>query len=54
MMKDAILPDAHAQSQLSLQDLAAIREGLASADRGELKTAQQVYQEMKAKYVRVD
>ncbi len=30
--------------------LAAIREGLASAERGELKDAEQVFVEMKARY----
>ena len=33
-----------------LETLAAIREGIASADRGELKPAEQVFAEMKAKY----
>ena len=30
--------------------IAAIQEGLASADRGEMKPARQVFEEMKAKY----
>jgi PHD/YefM family antitoxin component YafN of YafNO toxin-antitoxin module len=33
-----------------METLAAIREGLASAERGELKDAAQVYAEMKSKY----
>ena len=33
-----------------METLAAIREGLASAERGELKDADQVYAEMKARY----
>jgi hypothetical protein len=32
------------------ETLAAIREGLASADRSELKDAQEVFSEMKARY----
>lgn len=35
-----------------LETVAAIREGVASADRGELKPAEQVLVEMKAKYGR--
>ena len=33
-----------------METIAAIREGIASAGRGELKPAEQVYAEMKAKY----
>jgi len=33
-----------------LETLAAIRAGIASAERGELKPAEQVYSEMQAKY----
>ena len=33
-----------------METLTAIREGLASAERGELKDAGQVYAEMKARY----
>ena len=33
-----------------METLAAIREGIASAERGELKPAEQVYSEMQAKY----
>ncbi len=32
------------------ETIAAIREGIASAERGELKAAEQVFAEMKAKY----
>jgi len=33
-----------------METLTAIREGIASAERGELKPAEQVFSEMKAKY----
>jgi hypothetical protein len=33
-----------------METLAAIREGIASAERGELKPAEQVFGEMRAKY----
>jgi PHD/YefM family antitoxin component YafN of YafNO toxin-antitoxin module len=33
-----------------METIAAIREGLESAERGELKPAEQVFAEMKAKY----
>ena len=33
-----------------METIAAIREGIESADRGELKSAEQVFEEMKAKY----
>jgi len=33
-----------------METLAAIREGIASAERGELKPAEQVFAEMKARY----
>ena len=33
-----------------LETIAAIHEGIASAERGELKPAEQVFAEMKAKY----
>jgi hypothetical protein len=33
-----------------MEMLAAIREGIASAERGELKPAEQVFSEMQAKY----
>jgi predicted transcriptional regulator len=33
-----------------IETIEAIREGMASADRGELKPAEQVFAEMKAKY----
>src|SRR5712691_3153003 len=33
-----------------LETLAAIREGIASAERGELKPAEQVFAEMQARY----
>ena len=33
-----------------VETIAAIREGIASAERGELKPAEQVYAEMKARY----
>lgn len=33
-----------------LETIAAIREGLAAAERGELKPAEQVFAEMRAKY----
>ena len=33
-----------------METLAAIREGIASAERGEMKPAEQVFAEMRAKY----
>jgi predicted transcriptional regulator len=33
-----------------METLAAIREGIASAERGEMKPAEQVFSEMQAKY----
>ncbi len=33
-----------------LETIAAIREGVASAERGELKPAEQIFAEMRAKY----
>jgi len=33
-----------------METIAAIREGIESAERGELKPAEQVFAEMKAKY----
>jgi len=34
----------------NIETIAAIREGIASAERGELKAAEQVFAEMQAKY----
>lgn len=33
-----------------METIAAIREGIAGAERGELKSAEQVFAEMKARY----
>lgn len=46
-------PESFQEMQERLQrmeTIAAIQEGLAAAERGELKPAQQVFAEMKAKY----
>jgi PHD/YefM family antitoxin component YafN of YafNO toxin-antitoxin module len=48
-----LAPEAFQEMQERLyraETIAAIREGLAAADRGELKPANQVLDEMKAKY----
>ncbi len=46
-------PESYQEMQERLQrmeTIAAIREGLAAAERGEMKPAEQVFEEMKAKY----
>jgi PHD/YefM family antitoxin component YafN of YafNO toxin-antitoxin module len=46
-------PESYQEMQERLQrmeTIAAIREGLAAAERGETKPAEQVFEEMKAKY----
>ena len=50
-----VIQDAESYQQLldrlyHLETIAAIREGIASAERGEGKPAEQVFAEMKAKY----
>ena len=49
-MLDAEIYQEMADRLYRLDTLAAIREGLASAERGEMKDAEQVFAEMKAKY----
>jgi len=52
---ELVVQDAESYQQLldrlhHMETLTAIREGIASAERGELKAAEQVYAEMQAKY----
>ncbi len=52
---EVIVQDAQSYQELldrlhHMETIAAIREGIASAERGELKPAEQVFAEMKAKY----
>jgi PHD/YefM family antitoxin component YafN of YafNO toxin-antitoxin module len=52
---EIVVQDAESYQRLldrlhHMETLAAIREGMASAERGELKPAEQVYAEMRAKY----
>jgi PHD/YefM family antitoxin component YafN of YafNO toxin-antitoxin module len=52
---EVVVQDAHSYQALMdrlyhMETLAAIREGIASAERGELKPAEQVFVEMRAKY----
>ncbi len=52
---EVIIQDAESYQELlerlrHMETVAAIREGLASAERGELKDAEQVFTEMKARY----
>ena len=52
---ELVLMDAETYQQMADQLaerelIEAVREGLESADRGELKTAEQVFAEMKARY----
>jgi hypothetical protein len=52
---ELIIQDAESYQDLldrlhRLETLAAITEGMASAERGELKSAEQVFAEMQAKY----
>ena len=52
---EVVVIDAEAYYSLSEQAeearvISAIREGIAAADRGELKPAEQVYAEMRARY----
>ena len=52
---EVVIQDAESYQTLldrlhHLETLAAIREGIASAERGELKPAAQVFAEMQARY----
>jgi PHD/YefM family antitoxin component YafN of YafNO toxin-antitoxin module len=52
---EAVVQDAASYQALldrlhHMESIAAIREGIASAERGELKPAEQVFAEMQAKY----
>jgi len=52
---EVIVQDAESYQEMvnrlrHMETLLAIQEGLASAERGELKDATQVYEEMKARY----
>jgi Antitoxin Phd_YefM, type II toxin-antitoxin system len=52
---ELILQDAESYQDLldrlhHMETIAAIKEGMASAERGELKSAEQVFAEMQAKY----
>ena len=52
---EVVIQDADSYQDLlerlrHMETVAAIREGIASAERGELKPAEQVFAEMKAKY----
>lgn len=52
---ELVVQDAESYQQLldrlhHMETLTAIREGIASAERGELKPAEQVFAEMQAKY----
>jgi PHD/YefM family antitoxin component YafN of YafNO toxin-antitoxin module len=52
---EVVIQDAESYQDLlnrlhDLETIAAIREGIASAERGELKPAEQVFAEMKARY----
>ena len=52
---EVVIQDAESYQNLvdrlhHMETITAIREGIASADRGELKPAEQVFAEMKAKY----
>ena len=50
MVQDAESYQQMADALLKMETIAAIKEGLAAAERGELIPAEQVYEEMKAKY----
>lgn len=50
IVQDAVSYQEMVERLHHMETLTAIREGLASAERGELKDASQVYAEMKAKY----
>lgn len=52
---EVVVQDADSYQELlrslhRMETIAAIREGLASAERGEMKDAEQVFSEMKARY----
>ena len=52
---EIVLLDAESYQEMMeqihrIETIAAIREGLAAAERGELKPAEQVFAEMKARY----
>lgn len=52
---EIVIQDVESYQQLldrldQMETIAAIREGIESAERGELKPAEQVFAEMKAKY----
>src|SRR5437773_4422295 len=52
---EVVIQDAESYQDLldrlhHMETLAAIREGMASAERGELKPAEQVFAEMQARY----
>ena len=52
---EVVMLDAESYQELvdrlhHMETVAAIREGIASAERGEMKPAEQVFAEMKAKY----
>lgn len=52
---EVVIQDAESYQDLldrlhHMETLTAIKEGMASADRGELKPAEQVFAEMQAKY----
>ena len=52
---EVVIQDAESYQELldrlhHMETLAAIREGMASAERGELKPAEQVFAEMQARY----
>src|SRR2546425_6106402 len=52
---EVVIQDAESYQELlarlrHMETLAAIREGIASAERGELKPAEQVFAEMQARY----
>lgn len=52
---EVVIQDAQSYQELVdrlhyMETITAIREGIASAERGELKPAEQVFAEMKAKY----
>lgn len=52
---EVVLPDARSYAELMArldraETIAAIREGIASAQRGELKPAERVFAEIRAKY----
>jgi hypothetical protein len=52
---EVVIQDAESYQEMldrlhHMETIAAIREGIASAERGEMKPAEQVFAEMKAKY----